>query len=291
MATQEPESTPRRAPWLLRPWTVAAVGWASFLVTTAALLYSVYWRDHPELTYLVATTRARIVVAGQVSALHVFYGQGESIRTITTDVTAAQVALWNNGRQAVESSDVLDPLRFVTEPSVRILEVRWARRARKVCRLDIDDPLATPTTDDGPMYFLSGQSPAARGELPIRFRILEPQDGGVLQIIYAGPSEVSIRLAGTFKGQPEVRAPWQPTVHSTRGSLIMEAVFLLGFEALLVATLVKQWRFWRSKRTPDVLGGLRAALVITVLFSIPLLYFLFDAVRNALRMATPPFAF
>jgi hypothetical protein len=122
MATEEPKPTTyeSRRVWFLRPGPLAAVGWGGFLVTTAGLLYAVYWRDHPELTCAVGATRARIVVAGHTSALLVFHGE----TAISTDVTAAQIALWNGqtgGRKRGRASSI----RLLTEPRVDILEARW----------------------------------------------------------------------------------------------------------------------------------------------------------------------
>jgi hypothetical protein len=276
MATQ-PDQPPRRAwfAWFQRVSVTGIAGWAFGAVSTAGLLYAIYWRDHPELTYKVADTRARIVVAGQASALRVFHGE----TAITTDVTAAQIALWNNGQRAVESGDLLLPLELATTPSVRILEARWRYVTRKVCELALD------------------QSLAAEGELPIRFRILEPQDGGVLEIIYAGSPDVGIGLSGEVKVQGKVRASWSPkgvstSQRPTRGSFLVIAAFALVVLGVVIWFLRETYRAMRRPGWPRwAWWFVRLVAAVMTLAMIGTLYLGFDALRNAYRIIEPPFAF
>jgi hypothetical protein len=268
MATEPPA---RR--WFLRPfenpWVGLIVGLVGTLATIGSFIYAVYWRDHPELTYLVAATRARIVVAGQASALRVFHGESP----ITTDVTAAQIALWNGGRRAVEAGDVLQPLRLLTEPRVPILEAQWRYATRELCALDLEKSLA-------------------QGELPIRFRILEPQDGGVLQVIYAGSPDVSIQVAGAVKNQPELRVSRQhrSKITSTQ-EVYLQSVLLVALSLLAVPfgiLLIQSLRSWRTLK-----GRTRVTIqVIGPLFVVSTTaYLVLRAIGRALGNPAPPFPF
>jgi xanthosine utilization system XapX-like protein len=258
MATEEPA---RR--WFLRPfenpWVGLIVGLVGTLATIGSFIYAVYWRDHPELTYAVAATRARIVVAGQASALRVSHGE----TAITTDVTAAQIAFWNGGRRAVESSDVLQPVRLLTDPRVPILEARWRHTSREVCALGIDRSLA-----------------AAEGELHIPFRILEPQDGGVLQIIYAGSPEVRIRLVGVVRNQSDLRV----SQLLDRESLRFRNMALASLAALGVIFFLRL-RSRRTLKLPSV-DSVGLAFVAGIVAGI-----VFDILRAALENPAPPFPF
>jgi hypothetical protein len=182
------EIAPRSRQWFLRPFDnpwIGLIGWVGTLASVVGLLYAVYYRDKPGLTYVVAApaTRTRLIVTGQTSSLRVFHGDA----AITTDVTATQIAFWNNGRKSVEDGDILVPLALTSAPLTPILEARWRSVTREVCKLDLDS------------------SAAANGVLRLRFGILEPQDGGVLQIIYAGTPDVDFGLTGALKGQPEIQ--------------------------------------------------------------------------------------
>ena len=81
------------------------------MVGTAAsilgLLLAVYFYfgnvSYPELVYIVNPVRTIVVKQGTASRLGVIFdGQ-----PLTQDVTAAQVALWNRGRQAIRRAAIL----------------------------------------------------------------------------------------------------------------------------------------------------------------------------------------
>jgi hypothetical protein len=237
------------------------------LASVAGLVYAVYWRDAPSVTYAVAANRARIVVAGQASALRVFYGD----LPISGDVTAAQIAVWNDGRRAVEGGDVLNPLRLVSEPRVRILEARWRSATRDVCALDLD------------------RTRAAEGELTLRFRILEPQDGGVLQVIYAGPPDTALRLEGVLRGQPTLRLltarpTGQTGLAGSRGVLIVFGLLLLSTSVGVAVSSLRE-----IANAPP-----RHRWVAFVAYTMVVLFFTVGGVRlilGALHQAETPFPF
>lgn len=139
-------------------------------------------REVPELTYFVHPAKAAVVRTGQTSHLTVqFDGQNFS-----GDVTAAQVAFWNAGRRPIHGNGILSPLVIRTGNKERILEVRLQKTSRDVTRLSVDT------------------SRLSAGEVEVRWDILEQNDGGVLQIVYAGDETVSIEAHAILEGQPEV---------------------------------------------------------------------------------------
>ena len=61
---------------------------------------------YPDLVYYVNPARAAVVQQGAASHLTVSI-DGQQI---TTDVSAAQVAIWNRGKQAIRHESVLEPI-------------------------------------------------------------------------------------------------------------------------------------------------------------------------------------
>src|SRR5690348_10611286 len=64
---------------------------ASLLSLTLAVYFYFQSKRDPHLTYLVSPTRTSIVKQGEASRLRVTYDS----RTITRDISAVQVAIWN----------------------------------------------------------------------------------------------------------------------------------------------------------------------------------------------------
>lgn len=52
--------------------------------------------------------------------------------------------------------------------------------------------------------FTIDPSRADQGELGLKWRILEKNDGAVIQLIYAGPTDAPIRIEGVIEGQREL---------------------------------------------------------------------------------------
>jgi hypothetical protein len=139
-------------------------------------------RETPELTYFVHPVKAAVVRTGQMSRLSVQFDG----KDLTSDVTAAQVAFWNAGRRAIRSSAILGPLVMRTANKARILEVRLQKTSRDVTGIKVD----------------SSRLPA--GKVEIRWDILEKNDGGVLQIVYAGDENVDIVAHAILEGQRDI---------------------------------------------------------------------------------------
>jgi hypothetical protein len=115
--------------------------------------------------------------------LHVLY-KGQSV---STDVTALQVEIWNAGKESVRSEHILSPIALQTSPKVPILEVRLRHTSRPVCGISLDE------------------SQLASGKVGVAWKILEHNDGAVVQLIVAGPSNVTVVGQGSAEGDPAVR--------------------------------------------------------------------------------------
>lgn len=114
-------------------------------------------------------------------------------------LTSAQAALWNDGTRSVRREDVLAPLAIAVE-SGEILSVQLKSVSRQVCAISvIEDPKQW-----------------AQGVCPIDFRILEPGDGCVVQLIYAGDAAARVRLHGVVEGQRHIYFLAQPDYAETQ---------------------------------------------------------------------------
>jgi hypothetical protein len=115
--------------------------------------------------------------------LHVLY-KGQSV---STDVTALQVEIWNAGKESIRSEHILSPVILQTSPKVPILEVRLRHTSRPVCGISLDELRL------------------ADGEVWVAWKILEHNDGAIVQLVVAGPSNVTVVGRGSVEGDPTVR--------------------------------------------------------------------------------------
>lgn len=133
-----------------------------------------------DLVFTVEPARTIIARAGRPSELKVEF-KGDAIKT---DVVGTQLALWNQGKGSIHASDVLTPLEIRLNPPAPILQVSVAKASRSV--------IALALSNDADML--------RQGRVPVSFRILERDDGGNIQIIYAGPTDVEVSLVGVVEG-------------------------------------------------------------------------------------------
>jgi hypothetical protein len=125
--------------------------------------------------------RTTVVTAGQASELAVLY-KGEPLGNV--DVTTAQVAIWNAGKQSIRGENILEDVVIFTDPPVPILEASIRQRSREVTGFtlaDIPESLAS-------------------GSVPVSWRILEEGDGASIQLIYVGAQAVDFRVEGVIEG-------------------------------------------------------------------------------------------
>lgn len=100
-------------------------------------------------------------------------------------ITSVQVSIWNAGTRSIRDSDVLDPFRLVMPDRSAILSVRAKKTSRPISGFEV----------------LGDQEDYKSGICRLKWRILEPGDGAVLQIIYAGVARRDPTLEGAVEGQ------------------------------------------------------------------------------------------
>jgi hypothetical protein len=196
------------------------------------------------------------------------------------DVVAVQVGVWNEGKKSIRVGDILKQVEIAFSPAVRILQASVSKRSRDVTGLAIAD--------------------AKEGErsehVRLTWTILERGDGGVIQIVYAGPESATVELHGVIEGQHSARnLRTRLQVHSpieqyqrskTRGFrfFIFTLVATVGVGALIIYQMMSVSR----------LRGMPSFMKV-VLWSAPLLFVAYvwltlDAYWSW-RDAAPPFGF
>jgi hypothetical protein len=99
---------------LLRNPVVSAIG---LVATVLGLILAIYFyaqsTKRRDLVSYINPAQAVVVKTGESSNLHVFYGSHE----VTSDVTAAQIAVWNQGNESIRPDNVLERVVIRTYPS------------------------------------------------------------------------------------------------------------------------------------------------------------------------------
>ena len=205
-----------------------------------------------ELSLYVNPTKSTVVKSGQSSDLHVLY-KGQSI---STDVTALQVAIWNQGKESIRPENILAPVVLSTSPKVPILEARIRHIGRPVSQIDLD------TTH------------LADGRVGVSWKILEHNDGAIIQLIVAGPSTVTVGAEGVLEGQSFVKIVSSSEEHQSTvlaEMLAITALLSIGFVFVFRRFMrTIQGRLDRFARLMMLIifvsGGLNLCVMFMILF-------------------------
>lgn len=172
-------------PALKRFFSNPLVGIIGSIASVASLLLAVYFylqsERHRELTYMVYPTKTIVLKAGQTSRLSVTLDN----KRFDNDLTAAQIAFWNSGNEPIRRDQVLKPFVIRTSRGVPIIEARLLKKSR-----DVIDITALRTS---------------AGEIALSWNILEQNDGGLIQIVFAGGSDTPISASVVVEGQPQIK--------------------------------------------------------------------------------------
>lgn len=174
----------------------------------ATLVLTWYFAEKPQLRYYINPVRTSIVRAGQLSELNVTVNG----QPITNDLTGVQIAIWNAGKKPIHRSDILKPVILRAANGAQIYKATITK-ARDVTELTFSQP-----TPDG---------------VGLDWRILEQNDGAVIQVFYAGDGTVDFSLEGVLEGQ---RNPVRMTKRevSTWSLIIVFLVLAIIFGSLIV---------------------------------------------------------
>lgn len=265
-----------KKPW----WTVignigAVVGIISLPLSLWLYFASVV---SPGLTFRVNPAKAVVVKSGQSSRLRVTLNG----KPVKTDITAAQVAVWNSGRAPIARSSVLEGLVITTPPNVPILEASIRKSTRGISNVRLD------TTQ------------ISKGRLRVGWQILEKNDGAVIQIVYAGSPNANINARAAIIGQSSIyQSSYSEVPDDLSGKVPAQVavgiigLFVLGFMVGGRRSIQKQMEELGEKPDPSV----RVIAVIETIFIVCCVFLIIFGVIRILpgaeilfpQTARPPF--
>ena len=182
-----------------------------------------------ELVYLVNPARAVVFKPGQTSQLKVLLRD----RPIRSDVTAVQVAFWNAGNEPIRPEDVLEPIVLrLLGPRAQLIEATLRKVSRPVVapELVLIYPHASKSQTRGGSISqgaASGTSQGAPSGIRILWKILEKNDGGVIQLVFSGNPKAFVIAEGTLIGQRTIS-------HPSAGARYDTAVALMGSLLMII---------------------------------------------------------
>lgn len=179
---------PIEAFFVNNPWLGAFGALAGIIGIPLAIYLYFAGKEAPDIRYYVNPVRTAIVKAGVDSNFSILYKDQQ----IPDDVTSVSVAIWNAGTRPIRKDDVLEPIQIHVELTHGILEAKLVSTTRSVVGLDLD------------------KSKLSDGTVGVQFKILEHNDGGILQLLYRGDSNVRISAQGSVIGQSSL----DPLVYS-----------------------------------------------------------------------------
>lgn len=250
--------------WFARNPRVGLLGTIASIVSIplAVILFWVSKADR-DIRYAVSPSPTTIARSGQTSDLRVFFKDKE----LTSDVSAVQIAIWNAGKEAVRTENILSKrisLRFA--PATSILLVRTKGTTRPIVDCMIDD------------------TAIASGKFELSWNILEAGDGVLLEVFYTGTT-TTVHADGTIEGQNPISIV---PVGASRDIMTDQQLgwilgVSVGFSVLLA---IAYWRSEAKARGWDIVR----LLVASSLFSLMALALL-SSLFIHLHTPTPPFSF
>ncbi|MGC9970099.1 MAG: hypothetical protein ABSE56_05880 [Bryobacteraceae bacterium] len=171
-----------------------------------------------QLAFAVNPVQTIVVSAGRTSAIRVLSENME----IKSDVIAEQLVIWNSGTESIRPEHVLDPITISTRPRAPILEVTIPRRTRDLTGFTVDD------------------SERSSGRVGLKWKILEKNDGAMVQVIHAGPPTTELLVGGAVEGQRAIdrvvltRSRETPRVVSRRSEIVVMVLFGVTFAVALL---------------------------------------------------------
>ncbi|KNY24858.1 hypothetical protein [Pseudobacteroides cellulosolvens] len=198
------------------PW----VGIITSICTILGFILAFYFYyssiSNRELSYAVYPLKVSALKSGQVSDLRVSY-KGKNI---DGDISIAQIEIWNKGKLSIRPGDILENLKISTVPTVPILEASIRKKSRDIIDLKLDD-----------RYY-------DKGYVPFNFKIMEKNDGAVIQLIYVGKDDVEFKVQGIIEGQPTLKSIELTNRSNKKASPILEFLGMLFIEFFIFAIYI-----------------------------------------------------
>jgi hypothetical protein len=142
----------------------------------ASIVFFLLSQQKPLLTYSVSPIRGRIVQSGTLSDLKVLYKETE----VQGDISIVYVVFQNQGSTPIEKADILTPILIKLDGNPRILAaiIQKNEKTRSLTEASLD--------------LSQGNS----GQVGVAWRILERNDGFVVQITSVGSFKTELEVTG-----------------------------------------------------------------------------------------------
>jgi hypothetical protein len=200
------------------PWLGLVATICSIISVPLGVYFYLGTQRTRQLAFAVNPVQTIVVSAGRTSAIRVL----SEDREIKSDVIAGQLVIWNSGTESIRPEHVLDPITISTRPRAPILEVTIPKRTRDLTGFTVDD------------------SARASGRVGLKWKILEKNDGAMVQVIHAGPPTTELVVSGAVEGQRAIdhvvltRSQETPRVVSRRSEIVVIVLLLV----ILAVTLL-----------------------------------------------------
>lgn len=238
-----------------------AVGGVLLAIVSLAAAY--YWQEQSqrerEPMFAVEPVRALIYSPGRL-------GENPSIRVlrsdgsqVTADVVSVRFYFWNNGKEAIRSDHVIQPLVVrIDDVNARILDYRVVKTSRSF------------------VDFRMQPVDSLHNAVGLEFDILDHDDGATGEILYEGNPSADVELIGAVEGAPYIQTTDNivteegislSLLHIARVSLselavVFLALFSIALFGVLAGLLKPRVEFLMSIRLRRALAGLALVLFV-----------------------------
>ena len=264
---------------------VAFIGALASIV--ALMLAFVPWwtAPKPDLCYCIYPIRIPIVQTSSTNPSDVSVSYKG--KPVSGNVTAAELAIWNAGRQPIRSEGILSPLIVTVADGAPLFETALSKASREVTECSL--------INHGPIDMISGKR-LGPSSVELKFRILEHNDGVRLRVVYAGTVDAPISLKGVIEGQ---QFPREVKVAAGRQASLLDVLFSIvlaattsGIGVCMVIAARKDLRSVKPQRH-SVKARLAAVFVImcAAVIIVSGLAYAITNVLKAFSLPASPFGF
>ena len=197
---------------------IVAIPLGAILGVIGTLILTWYLEEKPNLVYSINPVRTAIVKAGQFSEMTVLVNG----QPVTNDLTGVQIAIWNAGKKPIHHSDILKRIVLRAVNKAPIYKTTISKE-RDVTEFSFNKTNANPDID-------------------LDWRILEKNDGALIQIFYAGDANTDFVLDGVLEGQNS------PHRISTGGIVRSWSMLIAIIIGTLGTQIFAEWKFKHLER-------------------------------------------
>ncbi len=227
--------------WIDRTGAHPRILFTGFVVTIVALVVMVVLffvsQEESKLVYVVNPVKTKIVTGQQTKELEILY-RGEKLGDV--DITAVQVAIWNAGDKSIRMENVIKEVVICTGGDVPVLEASVVKYQRDV--------------DVTGFTLVDSSEQRSRGRVPVRWNILEQNDGASIQLIYVGGPEIDVIVEGLIEGRGEVKRLVSGLTVKTPAQQVRseQKIRWLAYPYLFLSVVAMFIGIWRVTRHRDI---------------------------------------